>query len=423
MESSTPSQLRRILRSRSAFATALALVLALSSPVSALAVADDLIGGVRVGDSPEAVQAAAPSSNVPAGVVTTAGGRELWSRAAGGERSMASTTKIMTALVALENAEPSDIVTVTMSAAAVGGSGVHLKAGEDLTVEELLYAMMLESDNSAAHALAAHVGGSVDEFVAMLNERASELGLTKTGFRNPHGLDAEGHHSSAGDLARLTRFAMLDDDFRRIVGTPEATISGPSGARTLVNSNLLLQSLDGANGVKTGWTTPAGYCLVATAQRGDIELVTVVLGTSSEKARFDEAQSLLEWGFEHYRTETLVSEAETVGPVAVLPYLDRSVVAVVEHDGAGEVFDLGESVVREYELPVAVQAPVDAGDELGAVRVMEGDRVVTEVPLVAAESVPAPGFFERVWIAVVRAWRELTGSSESPQPASAAVCR
>jgi D-alanyl-D-alanine carboxypeptidase (penicillin-binding protein 5/6) len=336
---------------------------------------------------------------------------------------MASTTKIMTALLALENAEPSDVVTVTMSAAAVGGSGVYLRAGEVLTVEELLYAMMLESDNSAAHALAAHVGGSVDEFVAMMNARASELGLTKTHFLNPHGLDAQGHHSSAGDLARLSRFALLDEDFHRIVGTPEATISGPSGARTLVNSNLLLQSVDGASGVKTGWTTPAGYCLVASAERGDIELVTVVLGASSEKARFDEAQSLLEWGFEHYRVETLVSEAETVGPVDVLPYLDRSVVAVVEHDGTGEVFDLAGSLVREYELPVSVEAPVEAGDELGEVRVVEGDRVVTEVPLVAAESVAAPGFFERAWIAVVRAWRELTGGAESPQPATAALGR
>jgi D-alanyl-D-alanine carboxypeptidase (penicillin-binding protein 5/6) len=334
---------------------------------------------------------------------------------------MASTTKIMTALLALEHAEPSDVVTVTMSAAAVGGSGVYLRAGEELTVEELLYAMMLESDNSAAHALAAHVAGSVDAFVAMMNERASELGLTKTSFRNPHGLDAEGHHSSAADLARLTRFAMLDEDFRRVVGTPEATISGPNGARTLVNSNLLLQSVDGANGVKTGWTTPAGYCLVATAERGEVELVSVVLGSSSEMRRFEEAQSLLEWGFAHYRSETLVSEGETVGPVAVTPYLDRSVVAVVESDGAGSYFDLGDGLVREYELPVAVEAPVDAGEELGAVRVMEGDRVVTEVPLVAAEAVAAPGFFERAWIAVVRAWRGLTGGSESPQPAPAAA--
>jgi D-alanyl-D-alanine carboxypeptidase len=389
-------------------------------PASAVAAPDDLVDGVRIGDSSQAVQAAAPESGVPAGALSTAGGRELWSRAADQERAMASTTKIMTALLALEHAEPSDVVTVTMSAAAVGGSGVYLRAGEELTVEELLYAMMLESDNSAAHALAAHVAGSVDAFVAMMNERASELGLTKTSFRNPHGLDAEGHHSSAADLARLTRFAMLDEDFRRVVGTPEATISGPNGARTLVNSNLLLQSVDGANGVKTGWTTPAGYCLVATAQRGEVELVSVVLGSSSEMRRFEEAQSLLEWGFAHYRSETLVSEGETVGPVAVTPYLDRSVVAVVETDGEGSYFDLGDGLVREYELPVAVEAPVDAGEELGAVRVMEGDRVVTEVPLVAAEPVPAPGFFERAWIAVVRAWRDLTGGSETPQPAPAA---
>ncbi len=202
----------------------------------------------------------------------------------------ASTTKIMTALITLERADPRDVVTVP-GAALIGESSMGLMAGERVTVEELLYGLLMVSGNDAAMALAYHVAGSPEAFVALMNQRAAELGLRNTRFVNPHGLDVPGHVMSAADLLVIAREAMRYELFRRIVATPQARVAG----RLLINRNELLTRYPGADGIKTGTTDAAGQCLVATVTRNGRRVIAVILGS---RDRYADAQAL----FDHYFT-------------------------------------------------------------------------------------------------------------------------
>lgn len=381
----------------------------LSATPSALAREGDRVGDWTEGAPDAPADAVAPAVPMPAGILVTQDGRELWSREADARRAMASTTKIMTAVVVLENTTPDDTVTVSASAGRIGESVAGLKSGEVLTVRVLLEAMLVKSGNDAAEALAIHVGGSEERFVEMMNETAEELGLTNSRFTNPHGLDQEGHYASARDLSVLARHAMANDEFRRVVGLTQVDLDGPGPAPRLETSNLLLGAYVGATGVKTGWTNRAGYCLVASAKRRDIELTAVVLGTGSEQARFDQAEVLLDWGFEHYTSQYVTSKDETVGAVPVADYLDVDVAAVVSDAVRVPVFDLDGDLVRDVRLDASVAAPVSRGDRIGTLSITQGDRLIAQVPVVAGADVKRPGLPERVWIAIVRGWQSVFG--------------
>jgi D-alanyl-D-alanine carboxypeptidase (penicillin-binding protein 5/6) len=207
---------------------------------------------------------------------------------------MASTTKVMTALLVIENCKLGETVTVDKSAVGVEGSSVYLKEGEKLTVKELLYCLMLRSGNDSAVALAVYVAGSVENFVDMMNIRAESLGLKDTHFANPHGLENENHYTSCYDLCYLSCYAMNNPRFREIVGTKAVNVGSGESARYLVNKNKILNTYEGGNGVKTGYTKAAGRCLVAAAERNGIQLVSVVL---NRYAMFDECRNLLDRGF------------------------------------------------------------------------------------------------------------------------------
>lgn len=216
------------------------------------------------------------------------------------ERPMASTTKIMTALVAIENAEPKSIVTISQNAADTGEREIDLVAGEQLPLDALLKAAMIHSANDAATAIAEHVGGSVSGFIDMMNEKAAELGLTETHFVNPHGLDHPDHYSSARDLLSMARVAMEHPLFADIVRSrllvfPDA----PDGTRRAgVATNLMLHDYEGMGGVKTGFTFRAGLTMVATAERSGRRLYAVVLGSDGSRAHFSDVRALFDWGFE-----------------------------------------------------------------------------------------------------------------------------
>ena len=216
---------------------------------------------------------------------------------------IASITKVMTALIVLEHARPSDVVRVGGPAPTIGESSIGLRAGERLTVRELLTALLVQSANDAAYALAWHVGdGSVSRFVALMNEKAAELGLRDTHFSRPDGLDAPGNHSSARDLFKLARVAMRKPLIRRIVRIEETTVAG----RTLVNRNDLLFSYPGTIGVKTGHTGDAGWSEVAAARRDGITIYAVLLGGPSRAERNADLAELLDWGFDQYRRVAIV---------------------------------------------------------------------------------------------------------------------
>lgn len=388
---------------------------ALMLPVPALAerLPTDVVGELPVGSQPS-MASKAPDIQAPAGILTTADGRVLWARSPHARRAMASTTKIMTAVVVLERAQLSDEVTVPKEAAAVAQSPVNLVPGERLSVRQLLEAMLIESANDAAYALAVHVGGSIPGFASLMNAEAAKLHLADTHYVNPHGLDEPGHFTSAADLATLARYAMAIPEFRRIVEQDAVLIPGPRGERRVFRStDELIGSYPGMEGVKTGFTNGAGYCLVSAARRSNVEVYGVILGTRDDKARFAQTQRLLDWGFAHYHAERVIDAGRQVGVVPVSDWLDKDIVARTAEQTSAVVFDLAGAVQRRYELRPMVAAPVHAGDVLGSVTAVQGSRVLATVPLVAAGDVPAPGVWDRLRIAFVRGWRSVFGPRET----------
>jgi len=355
-------------------------------------------------------KAAMPDVSMKAGALVTHDGRVLWSRDPSEERSIASITKVMTAVVAMENSQPDDTVTVPKDSVRVGESTSFLRAGEKLPMSEILEALLVKSGNDAAVAIAEHVSGTEESFVALMNAKAAELGLTQTRFKNAHGLDEKGQHSSARDLAVLARYAMTKPEFREIVRRKSARIGSGARAEKVDNTNLLIGNYQGANGVKTGWTSKAGYSVIDSAQRGRVELYAIVLGANGELARFKDATELLDFGFAHFREQRLASAGTVVGEAPVADYLDEAVPAAVSENTTVAVFDLSGPITRDVTVS-AVRAPVAVGQRVGVATFTQRGEVIASVPLVAVESVPEPTTVQRVGIAIVRLWRRLTGAA------------
>ena len=408
--------LKGVLRTPLVALATVALLLGSAHPAAAREHLDDLIGGVRA--STDASRAAAlPDVSMPSGILWTLDGRSLWERDPHAVRAMASTTKIMTALVALESGDPEEVVAISKDAADVGESEVGLRAGQTMSLRELIEATLIRSGNDAAMALAEHVAGSEDAFVARMNDKAVELGLSDTHYANPHGLDESGHRTSATDLASLSLVALSNPEFARIVASPSVSVRLADGSvKKYENSNVLLKNYEGASGIKTGWTDDAGYCLVASADREGIGFVAVVLGAESEKDRFSQARTLLDWGYEHYRLTRLASADQTAALVPVSDYLDQTVTAIVATDALAPVFDLDGPVEAVVDIVSEVEAPVAAGQFLGTLSIRQGERLLAQIPIVAAFEVPHPGLWDTITIAVTRAWRGVFGGPTVAEP-------
>ncbi|HET7559882.1 MAG TPA: D-alanyl-D-alanine carboxypeptidase family protein [Limnochordia bacterium] len=332
-------------------------------------------------------------------------GTVLYAKNAQTARPMASTTKIMTALLAMERGKLDDVVRVSPYAASTRGSSAHLYAGQEIKLIDLLHGLLLRSGNDAAVAIGEHLAGTEDNFVKLMNQRAAELGIVHTRFQNPHGLDKGGHFSTAYDLALMARVALLYPTFAQIVGTK--SYAAPSGT-VWHNTNRLLWSFDGAEGVKTGTTSLAGNCLVAAASRDGMQLITVVLGSAN---RWADSRALLEYGFGQYH---LVRLAEKGSVLAVLPVAgaDEQVVAVAEQPLSVVVGnkDVGKLRTRLELDPIA--APLHRLQTIGRYDVYIGDQLVAQVPLVAAADVPKSAWWRRLW-------RALTGQRAPSGPPGA----
>ena len=326
-------------------------------------------------------------------------GEVLFDRAGGRRRPIASTTKVMTALLVVESATPFDEVMASDRAVSETGAELGLKEGERILVRELLYALLLQSANDAAVALAEHIGGSVDAFVAMMNQRTRRLGLTDTRFASPNGLDDSGY-STARDLAAITVEAFRSESFAETVGAKFRTIPAPDGStRRIQNRNALLWLYPGALGVKTGYTAAAGFCLVAAGERDGLRLGVVVLGSPTEP--FSDAAALLNYGFATYERRRIVTLGDPLDPVRVsgrLVTLEAGdfLHVLVRRD---ESVDLDVRLKRGLVLPLGRGRPVGeivataSGEELGAVPVLVADSVR---PVPPAE-VP---WWRRVWDAI-----------------------
>jgi len=307
----------------------------------------------------------------------------------------------------LERADAAEFVTVSETAAGprvAGISGLGLVAGERIRVQELLYALLLQSANDAAETLAEHVSGSVEAFVDRMNARAASLGLSRTLFASPNGLDDEGY-ASARDLVRLTRAAFAVPGFADVVATRSHIVHSPSaGPRIIQNRNALLWLYPGAIGVKTGFTTPAGFCLVAAAEREGERLIAVVLGEPGEP--FSDAAELLNHGFEAFERRTLLQEGASLGTVDI----EGRDVAVVAGAGAGGLVQVGAEVELDVVLDL-VAYPPPRGEQIGVVRVAAGGRRFGEVPLLVSELPPPPPPVSGTWWG--RAFDAVAGAADA----------
>jgi serine-type D-Ala-D-Ala carboxypeptidase (penicillin-binding protein 5/6) len=245
-------------------------------------------------------------------------GRVLYSKNPNEKLAMASTTKIMTTLVAIESGRLNEIVTVSKKAVGTEGSSIYLRENEKISVEELLYGIMLRSGNDASMAVAEHIGGSIDGFVEMMNSKAREIGALNTSFANPHGLDNPKHYTTAYDLALITSYALRNPKFAEIVKTKRKTISGPPDVdwdRSMMNKNKMLWQFDGGDGVKTGFTSKAGRCLVASATRDNWQLCSVVLNCGP---MWEESSSILNYSFKNYTKQKIVDSSDTYQQLKVI---------------------------------------------------------------------------------------------------------
>lgn len=302
----------------------------------------------------------------------------------------ASTTKIMTAILAIESGRLNDTVKISIHAASTPGSSMHLYAGQILTLRELVTGLLLRSGNDAAVAIAEYLAGSVDSFADIMNQKAEIIGAHNTHFVNPHGLSRPGHYSTAFDLAWIARYALKNPVFAEIVNTKETTIEwqdrrGHGQDRNLRNTNKLLWMLEEADGVKTGTTNAAGPCLVSSATKGNHKLVAVVL---HDHNRWNDSMQLLRYGFDAYELFEYAEEGEVMSSIPVEDGLVPGVDVLVASTAAllVETAKYG-SIKTEVDLPEKIKAPVYQGQKIGEIVFYCGERAVKTVDLVAAKDI------------------------------------
>ena len=297
---------------------------------------------------------------------------------------MASTTKIMTALIALEMCDMNETIEIGESASGIEGSSAYLKVGDTLTMEELIYALLLQSANDAAVAIAEYIGGNIAGFADIMNERASQMGLNNTNFTNPHGLDDDEHYTTARDLAIIAGVALSNDDFVKIVSTKKRTFSTEDRVRTYVNHNKLLSSYEGCIGVKTGYTKRCGRCLVSAAVRDDLLLVSVTLDAPND---WSDHKKMLDFGFDSYEKITFADKMAEVYKIGVLGS-DESEMIVLNTESASAIVKKGSYITESHpKLMRFATAPIKRGDIMGEIIYTIEGKEAARVDLVATKDI------------------------------------
>ncbi|MDL2257710.1 D-alanyl-D-alanine carboxypeptidase [Eubacteriales bacterium OttesenSCG-928-K08] len=312
--------------------------------------------------------------------------RVLASQNAHERMPMASTTKVMTAMLAIENAPLNTIITVPKQGYAVEGSSMYLELGEKLTLEDLLYGLMLSSGNDAAVTIAMHIGGSVEGFARMMNNRALELGCLNTSFVTPNGLHDDNHYTTAYDLALICCAAMELPQFRQIVGTQYWTTKSGNITRSIKNKNKILWNYNGGNGIKTGFTKAAGKCLTFSAERGEGMVVGVVLNAPD---MWKSATTLMDFGFDNHAWETIIKAGDTACTVNINKGM-QSILEIVAKEDILIPLRQGEtkqSANVRVDCPYSLEAPVYAGQQVGRLEVWMDERCVASTPIIAKETV------------------------------------
>ena len=314
-------------------------------------------------------------------VIDTLTGRIIYEKNMNKQHTMASTTKIMTALVALENSKPDDIITVSGNAAGTEGTSLYLKAGQKATMEDLIYGLMLQSGNDAAIAIAEGVSGSVSEFAKLMNKKAQEIGVKNSSFKNPNGLDEEGHFTTAYDLALITREAMKNEKFREIVSTKSKQIL--NGTQTVSNHNKMLRQYEGCIGVKTGFTKKSGRCLVTAANRNGVEVIAVTLNAPDD---WNDHRNMLDYAFATTDYFPVVAEGMTVNTIPVRDGTSVSVELCADRN-----FYISENRDKKFQnisvkckIPKEVTAPIRKNEKIGEMTIYYKDTPLETVDLLAS---------------------------------------
>ena len=329
-------------------------------------------------------------------------GTVIFEKNADERREVASITKLMTALLVFEALEDNDIaltdqVTVSQRAAAMEGSQALLDADTDYKLEDLLRTMIMASANDSAVALAEYLAGTEENFVQRMNERAQALGMDDTHYVNCTGYPQEGQYTTARDVMTLSCEVSRHPAYHTYASVWVDTLVHPSGRTTdLTNTNRLVRFYEGCDGFKTGSTDAAKYCVSATAEKNGMRLIAVVLGCENSQTRFNEARSMLEYGFATYQRTTIARKGDALGEQ----------LKVNRGSGLSMLLRNGQASQLKMELviPESIDAPVDAGQVVGFVRVLLGETVVAKLNVVAASAVPLPGFIEG-FFRIINAWR------------------
>jgi len=321
-------------------------------------------------------------------------GQVLYEKQADQRFYPASITKILTAIVAMENGQLDDVVTVSEEAVRADGTRVYLVAGEQKTLRELLYAMMVNSGNDAAVAIAEHIAGSVENFAVMMNQKAADLGAVNSHFVNPSGLHEDNHYTTARDMAVIAQYAMRNPLFRQIVETKTMPWNGDEWQSQLVNHNKLLWQYEGATGVKNGYTSKAKQTFVATAKKGDIELVAVCLQAPSQAAMYNDLKALLDYGFNAFAAEPVVSQSDRFYPphgtdVALRTNGNLHILRPINGEDGKSPAISTQVVMEDMEYPIS------KGQQVGQLHIALDGRTVIQATLYAAEAVVPPAYAEQ----------------------------
>ena len=318
---------------------------------------------------------------------------------------MASTTKIMTATIILENCDLEKTVTVSKKAARTGGSRLGLKENDKITIKDLLYGLLLVSGNDAAVCLAESCSGSVLEFANLMNKKASDLGLTNTHFETPHGLDSDNHYTTAYELALLTDYALNNSTFLKIVGTKNYTININGYPKTLTNTNELLGNLNGVYGVKTGFTNGANRCLVTSCKRNDMDIICVVLGCDTKNFRSSDSKKLIEYSFSNFEYVNIgnilnkdldnwklennnyfsIEKGISSNLDIKLSNIDTPIIPLKK--------DEISSIKTEFNINKNLYAPISLNDKIGNFRIYTSSRTILEGDILANQDIKKKNVF------------------------------
>lgn len=319
-------------------------------------------------------------------------GRVIYEKNADEVRPPASMTKMMTCILGLENLFPEEKIRVSQKAAYTEDSELELQENDALLASELLRGMMLVSDNGGAVAIAEAVSGNVQNFSLLMNEKAKEIGCTHTNFENPNGLPSENHYSTARDMAKISMYCLQNWDFRDIVATQRETIhwATPSNVTKRVeNTNKLLGTYKGMTGLKTGWTYAAGGCLAASAKRGDIELIAIIMHAPDTVTRFSDAETLLDYGFERVTSLYGIDKEHVEKKVFVRNGTKGSIAVGLEEDLNYPLLreEYRQNLTVNYDLPKVIDGGIKAGDKIGKATLKYNGKIVASVPFIAKEDV------------------------------------